>query len=69
MIKRILLTIGLLLTGAVVYYGIVIINARIKTPGIVQQVLTSNRMKLELSDFSIEQLEVPISHPESLGGL
>lgn len=57
MLKKLLLILGLLLTGVLVYYGIVIINARIKTPGIVQQSLASGRMKLELSDFSTEQLE------------
>lgn len=57
MIKKILLIPGILLTGVLVYYGIVIVNARIRTPGIVQHALASGRMKLELSDFSKEQLE------------
>lgn len=57
MIKRIFLTLGLLITVVIVYYIAVIIQARTNTPDIVKQALASDRMKLELSDFSNQQLE------------
>ncbi len=57
MIKKILLTIGIVLAGLLIYYTVVVIDARIDTPEIVQQVLKSDRIKLELSDFSTEQIE------------
>lgn len=56
MLKKILLTLGLLLICTIVYYGIVIIQARGATPEIVQRALTSDRMKLELRDLSNDQL-------------
>jgi membrane peptidoglycan carboxypeptidase len=57
MIKKAILTLALLLTSTIVYYSIVIIIARTETRDIVQKALTSDRMKLELMDFSSEQLE------------
>jgi len=56
-IKKALIITGLVLTSIVLYYTIVIINARVDTPDIVQRALTSDRIKLKLTDFSKEQLE------------
>lgn len=56
-IKRILSVIGLLIIVLLVYYIVVVLNARTKTPTIVQDALNSDRMKLELNDFSNEQLQ------------
>ncbi|MGV3589237.1 MAG: transglycosylase domain-containing protein [Adhaeribacter sp.] len=55
--KRILLVIGLLLAAIVIYYTVVVLNARAKTPAIVQGVLNSGRMKLELHDLTNEQMQ------------
>ena len=57
MIKKTLIAIGVVLTIIVMYYTVVIINARVDTPDIVHQALTSDRMKLELTDLSDEQLK------------
>ncbi|KAA5549558.1 glycosyl transferase family 51 [Adhaeribacter rhizoryzae] len=55
--KRILLFIGLLLAAILIYYTAVVLNARAKTPAIVQGVLNSGRMKLELHDLTNEQVQ------------
>lgn len=55
--KRILLIIGLVIIVSLIYYTGVILNARAKTPSIVQEALNSGRMKLELNDLTKEQLQ------------
>lgn len=55
--KRLSIAVAFTLLATVVYYTVVIINARLDTPSIVQNALRSERMKLELSDFSNEQLQ------------
>lgn len=55
--KRVLSVIGLLIIVLLVYYTAVTLNARIKTPTIVQDALNSERMKLELNDLTNEQLQ------------
>lgn len=56
MIKKALIIAGLIITGIILYYTIEIIIARAETADIVQTALASDRIKLELSDFSNEQL-------------
>ena len=56
-IKRIVSVVGILILVSLVYYTIVILNARAKTPTIVQDALNSERMKLELNDLTNEQLQ------------
>ena len=55
--KRILLFIGFAVIASLVYYTVIILNARAKTPSIVQDALNSGRMKLELNDLTDEQLQ------------
>ena len=55
LLKRIFIFIGLILITVVLYYGLVILNARANTPTIVKDALNSARMKLELDDLTIEQ--------------
>ena len=55
--KRILSAIGLLVIVIVVYYTIVIFNARSKTHAVVQDALSSGRMKLGLNDLTDEQIQ------------
>lgn len=57
MTKKILITIGLILTSIGVYYTVVIIIARVDTPDIVHRALTSHRIKLDLEDLNDEQLK------------
>lgn len=56
-IKSILLCIGCIVIALLVYYIAVIVNARMKTPALVQNALHSGRMKLELLDFTNDQLQ------------
>ena len=44
----------------VIYYFIVIINARVDTPGIVHRALTTGMIKLELADLNEQQLKALI---------
>jgi membrane carboxypeptidase/penicillin-binding protein len=52
-----LLSVVVLFVGIVVYYLIVIINARQKTPELVSSLLRSDQMKLELADLTGQQLD------------
>ncbi len=58
MIKKALISIGLILAGILICYTIEVILARTETPAIVQAALASDRIKLELADFSEEELTV-----------
>ena len=55
-IKGVISVIALMVVLIVIYYAVVIVNARVKTPDIVHAALSSERMKLELSDFTTDQL-------------
>ena len=55
--KKALLIFGILLFGIFIYYFIVIIDARIRTPEIVKTELNSENTKLELRDLTEQQLE------------
>lgn len=55
--KRTLLFVGFAVIASLVYYTVIILNARAKTPSIVQGALNSGRMKLELNDLTDEQLQ------------
>jgi len=55
--KKILFFIGLLLSAILIYYTAVVLNARAKTPNIVQEALNSEKMKLELNDLTNEQVQ------------
>src|SRR5687767_14326717 len=55
LLKNIFVFIGLILITVVIYYGIVILNARANTLAIVNDALNSGRMKLELNDLTNEQ--------------
>ncbi|MEJ1241052.1 transglycosylase domain-containing protein [Chryseolinea sp. T2] len=55
-IRKIASLIGFAIVSVLLYYTVVIYNARAKTPTIVHKALSSERMKLELSDFSANQL-------------
>ena len=54
-LKLICVCVGFILVLIVVYYTIVIINARANTHDIVNGALNSGRMKLKLTDLSIDQ--------------
>jgi len=54
-VRKVLAFIGLILIVVVIYYGIVILNARANTLTIVNDALNSGRMKLELDDLTNEQ--------------
>ena len=56
-LNKILAFIGFILIVCVAYCGIVILNARAKTPAIVHDALNSGRMKLALNDLKNEQLQ------------
>lgn len=56
MIRKTFLITALLLAGVVTYYTIVIVIARVETPDLVQKALASDRIKLELTDLSNEQV-------------
>ena len=49
---------GLLCIGCVLYYGIEVVVARIKTPQIVREILQSDVIVLRLSDLSPRQIEI-----------
>lgn len=51
------LAVSLLIAGLVVYYLIVIINARRETPELVNNILRSEQMQLELTDLTDRQLD------------
>jgi len=55
-----LLFFGLAIAVVLLYYVVVIFNARAKTPDIVQAALKSGRMRLELNDFTDDQLQALI---------
>lgn len=55
MVKKTFLVIGTMLLGIVIYYTIVVVDARIKTPDIVRQALNSEKMQLELTDLTEQQ--------------
>lgn len=55
--KKILPVAGLLIIAPLIYYSVVILNARAKTPAIVEDALNSGRMRLEMNDFTNEQLQ------------
>ena len=56
-LKKIVSFIGLTIVVILLYYTVVILNARAKTPAIVQVALNSERMKLELNDLTNDQLQ------------
>ncbi|MFC4874795.1 transglycosylase domain-containing protein [Negadavirga shengliensis] len=55
--KKVFLLVGLVFLAVFTYYFTSIIIARVKTKGIVEEALASDRMKLELDDLSHEQLD------------
>jgi membrane carboxypeptidase/penicillin-binding protein len=55
--RKSLVIVGSILFAVVVYYSIVVLHARAKTPAIVSEALNSGRMKLQLSDLTSEQLQ------------
>ena len=55
--KKILLLIGFAVIAGLVYYAAIILDARAKTPSIVQDALNSGRMKLDLNDLTDGQLK------------
>ena len=57
LLKKTFVFIGLILITVVIYYSIVILNARANTPAIVNDALNSGRMKLELNDLTNEQIQ------------
>jgi len=59
-VKRILSFFVLIIVVVLLYYTVVVFYARAKTPGIVQAALKSGRMKLELNDFTTDQLQALI---------
>ncbi len=54
--KLSLITISLFLASVFIYYFIIVMNARAKTPEIVNHALRPESVKLELDDLSTEQL-------------
>lgn len=52
-----LLSVVIFLVGIVVYYFIVVINARQETPELVNSILRSDQMKLELTDLTDRHLD------------
>ena len=54
-IKKTLLIIGVLFTGMGIYYFIIVMDARNKTPAIVSHALRSERIQVELADLTDEQ--------------
>ena len=56
-IKVMLFIIAIVITGISLYYFVVILEARSKTPKIVHHALKSERMQLALADLSDQQLE------------
>jgi membrane carboxypeptidase/penicillin-binding protein len=57
-VKIILLTQGLFLSAIFIYYLAVVINAREKTPAIVSEALSPDKIHLELVDLTDQQLDV-----------
>lgn len=57
MVKKVFLGVGALLLPLIVYYTIIIISARDKTPGIVSRALASDRIELSLNDLNEEHLK------------
>ncbi len=55
--KKALIIFGILFACIFIYYFIVIIDARMKTPEIVNAALNSRNTKLELSDLTSQQLD------------
>jgi membrane carboxypeptidase/penicillin-binding protein len=55
MVKKLFFGILILLGAVMVYYTVVVLKARADTPGIVEEVLASGRIKLQLSDLSDRQ--------------
>ncbi|WP_215225286.1 transglycosylase domain-containing protein [Echinicola shivajiensis] len=56
-IKIVLLSLGILLTIVFAYYLVIVMDARAKTPEIVSRALSPDKIKLELSDLTEEQLD------------
>ncbi|MEM6843268.1 MAG: transglycosylase domain-containing protein [Bacteroidota bacterium] len=60
-----LLSFSILIAGIVIYYLIVIINARRGTPELVNNMLSSDRMKLELANLTDRQLDALLKVQDS----
>ena len=56
-LRKILAFVGFIIMVCVLYCVVVIVNARAKTPAIVDDALNSGRMKLALDDLTNEQLQ------------
>lgn len=56
-IKRLLIAVAVTVLAILVYYTVVVLDARSRTPLIVQNALRSERMKLELGDLTDDQLQ------------
>ena len=55
--KRILIVFAITVLAILIYYSVVVLEARSGTPSIVQNALGSERMKLELNDLTDDQLQ------------
>ncbi|MCD6192708.1 MAG: transglycosylase domain-containing protein [Candidatus Aminicenantes bacterium] len=57
-LKTIAAVILLLLIGFILYSGTIVLKARIQTPEIVQRILNSKEIKLDLEELSSEQVKI-----------
>lgn len=57
MVKKTFLIIGIMLLGIIIYYTIVVVEARVKTPKIVEQALKAESIKLEVTDLTEQQID------------
>lgn len=60
-IKKSFFFVLLILSLIVLYYTVVVLKARDETPRIVQKVLDSDRIKLQLADFTERQMAILLS--------
>ncbi|MGD1889339.1 MAG: transglycosylase domain-containing protein [Cyclobacteriaceae bacterium] len=56
-VKIALIAAGLFLTAIFVYYFVIIMNARVKTPDIVSEALSPEKIHLELDDLTNKQID------------
>ncbi|AZR73453.1 hypothetical protein BBF96_08695 [Anoxybacter fermentans] len=58
LLRVVITIIVMLVIGIILYYGMIIIEARKQTPEIVRNALNSENIKLDLSDLSKEQIKI-----------
>lgn len=61
LIKRAFFSLLFVLSMVLLYYTVIVLEARDETPRIVQEVLNSDRIKLQLADFSDKQMNILLS--------